>query len=149
MRVLADGSDPEAAERQARWLREELAELEVDSLPPLAGSESVPGVKGDAEVVGELLVTLAQPPQLLTGAGAGIVRGADGVAGPADDAGAYEYLLKRFSDGGRRSGSVVAVGPAVGYAKSSPARHGSASRRGRRGWGCPKFADPDDPATDS
>jgi hypothetical protein len=30
------------------------------------GAESVPGAKGDADVVGAMLVTLAQSPQLLT-----------------------------------------------------------------------------------
>ncbi|WP_181139792.1 hypothetical protein [Streptomyces sp. Ru71] len=67
LRVLADsGADPEAAERQLRWLWEELAELDVDSLSSVTATEPVPGAKGDGQVVGALLVTLSQSPQLLT-----------------------------------------------------------------------------------
>ncbi|MEU9959789.1 hypothetical protein [Streptomyces sp. NPDC050982] len=66
LRVLADTPDPESVERQGRWLREELEQLEVDSLSALTGAGSVPGAKGDGEVVGALVVTLAQSPQLLT-----------------------------------------------------------------------------------
>jgi hypothetical protein len=66
VRLTAEGeADAEAVDVLTSQLRDQLLELDVDSVVPITAGEAPPGTRAGEEVVlGSLMVTLAQSPEL-------------------------------------------------------------------------------------
>ncbi|MGP3984066.1 hypothetical protein [Streptomyces sp. KR80] len=59
--VSEEGAEPERLSLLARYLRDDLLQLDVDDVAPVAAGEAPPGTRGlDLSTAGELVVTVGQ-----------------------------------------------------------------------------------------